>query len=549
MAQDKDAPVAGRRGGSSEHSAASGTLDGTSNIEPSTPARSAAPRSVEQDEGSLDSFMPKRKPRLEDTSAVIQATRLRSNVKTTPNASRSMKNAHERRAQQTPDNTIDSPSNPTPTSDGNTADPFTSPGISVDLFGSQQSASHPILPSLQVQQQQQEMDFVFPQDLGMYSSSSNYADPNLFTGFLPENHSDSGSSAAFEQQWMQPSVGLSSRQMPPAVASYATKPQPEAYVQRLQQHPQRYSSREPQPFGYGALPSHGPSGYHHHANYPLHPPGLRVPHTSPVNGMMVLPSMSDPQLTYGTGMHAPSLSPSLRQPPMHALPPQPLMNVIPPTPLEKGKQRAVPEAIQPQPNTDVAPTLPDKGKQRAVQEDVEMSSFSSTSEADDSIVRGRLKDSTVEASLDVYKAMDATLYAFCKEHGVSFSRALKGYSKRHNLKLPVGNLWNTYCKMHAHPDYTQCELDRVEMTTSTFGALPSDDQQRVRSECWVAFQKTFNSKDDCRIALDIFKNILSLEDKEHGTTLARREKQFNATANNFAHAVRILFSSTSIISP
>ncbi|KZP28744.1 hypothetical protein FIBSPDRAFT_885592 [Athelia psychrophila] len=575
MAQDKDAPVPGRRRGSSEYSISSGTLDAMNTVDLSTPAKSErdeVPFGVKRDDDSEvppGSSMSKRRLRSEDTSAVIQATRLRSNVKTTPNASKSIKNAHERRAQQTPDNGINSPPNPSPQSDGDTADPFTSPNTVFSMFGSQESTMHSTLPSLPVQQQQQQQqqtDFVLPQDLGMYTASSDYVDPNLFAEFLPESKSDSGSSAAYDQQWMPPPVGLSSRNMPPPIAPYATKPQPEAYVQHTQQYPQRYPSRELQPLGYAVYPSHGNSGYHqyHHADYPPHPPGLRGPLASSVNSMMMPPSMSDPQVTYGdSGIHAPPPSPLLRPPPMHILPPQPFMNIIPPTPFDKGKERAVQEGTQPQPHTNVAPTLPDKGKQRAAQEvkggshrisgpqcttpspptaepqdlqDIGMSAFSSASEADEG---GRWRDDTLEASLDVFNAMDANLHAFCAQYGVKFSRAVKEYSKRHNVKLPAGNLWNTYCQMHAHPDYTQCELDRVKITTSAFDALSSDDQQRVRSECWAAFQKTFSSRNDCRIALDLFRDILSVEEKEHGTTLARREKQFNVTVNSFTHAADI----------
>ncbi|KZP28752.1 hypothetical protein FIBSPDRAFT_947573, partial [Athelia psychrophila] len=137
--QDKDAPAPGRRRGSSEYSISSGTLDAMNTVDLSTPAKSErdeVPFGVKRDDT----------PKSEDTSAVIQATRLRSNVKTTPNASKSIKNAHERRAQQTPDNDINSSPNPTPTSDGDTINPFTSPNTVFDIFGPQESTVHPTLP-------------------------------------------------------------------------------------------------------------------------------------------------------------------------------------------------------------------------------------------------------------------------------------------------------------------------------------------------------------------------------------------------------------------
>lgn len=549
MVQNKDAPVPDRRSTSSEYSVSTDTLDAMNSVDLSTPAKSAP------DGSPPNVSMAKRKPRPGDTPVknLIQPTRLRSNVRTTPNASRAMKDAHERRAQQTPENGIgndmDSLSDLTPIGDGDPMDPFSSPTTAMSMFESEEIGMAPSSPS--VQGQQHPMDFIFPHtnNLSIYAgSSSEFSDPNLFTGFFQESRSDSGASGTYEQHWnREPPVGLPSRHMLPPTPAYATKPQPAAYGQRLQPvHSQRYSSREPQPFAYGMVgPSYEQQGYQYHADYPSHPlGGLRGPLKSPANGMMALPSMSDPQLTWD-GRHAPLPSPSLGQP---------IMSITPPTPLDKekrravreGKQRALPEGedepsylIPQHVTSSPAPTQP---------QDVEMTGPSSTSEADDGAMSGRWKDTTAAASVELYKAMDDLAHAFCREHRTNFSRTIKGYSKLHNIKVPGGNMWNMYCQMHGHRDYTVDELDRVQMTKSNFDLLSADEQQRVRSRCWAAFQKSFSCKDDCYIALGFFKYVLAFEEKDHGITIARRTKLFNATANSFAHAVCTIFSSTFITS-
>lgn len=160
------------------------------------------------------------------------------------------------------------------------------------------------------------------------------------------------------------------------------------------------------------------------------------------------------------------------------------------------------------------------------------------SSSDSSPSSGRLKDSVVDAAGDVYRNMDILLRDFCNLHNLPFTRAFNLYLKQHSGKTPGENPWNTYTKLHAHRDHTARELDRIGYTTEQFDLLDSDAQQKVRSRCWKKFQKSFASSSEYRTALELFNRICAIEEKDKGTTVAKRQKVFGALMNKLSRIVR-----------
>lgn len=250
------------------------------------------------------------------------------------------------------------------------------------------------------------------------------------------------------------------------------------------------------------------------------------------------------------------------------------MNIIPPTP--EGRQQGahgIPQMPSPQLSMPPSPSAPpllmasgiEKGKAREVDaepaetagpstsdvaettfDNSEMIIFSAPSSAAGSpssgrgAASGRWKDATVEAANELYRNVDATLRSFSEEHGVSFTRLVKGYLKRHGLKLGGDNRWNTYTQMHRHPEYTELELERIGVNFKDFKALGAVQQQRVRSQCWRAFQDTFDSQEQLGYALELFAEYASIEEKGKGISIGKRHKIFNALMRSLAKRVRDL---------
>lgn len=102
------------------------------------------------------------------------------------------------------------------------------------------------------------------------------------------------------------------------------------------------------------------------------------------------------------------------------------------------------------------------------------------------------KDTTVDAAGNVYKEMDGLLRKFCALHSIPFTCAFKGYIKQHTSKISGENPWNTYVKLHSHPDHMARELARKGFTIAEFNVLDSDEQQKLRGKCWKEFQGSFN---------------------------------------------------------
>lgn len=77
----------------------------------------------------------------------------------------------------------------------------------------------------------------------------------------------------------------------------------------------------------------------------------------------------------------------------------------------------------------------------------EINTYSPPSSVANSLSRGaasgRWKDTTIEASHELYQNVDATLRSFSEQHGVSFTRTVKGYLKHHGLKLGGDNCWTS----------------------------------------------------------------------------------------------------------
>lgn len=157
--------------------------------------------------------------------------------------------------------------------------------------------------------------------------------------------------------------------------------------------------------------------------------------------------------------------------------------------------------------------------------------------ADSSPSSGRWKDSALDAAGGTYKEMDRLLRKFCTDHNLPFTRAFNNYLKQHSTRAPGENPWNTYTKLHAHPDHTARELDRIGYTVEQFDLLRSDEQQKVRGRCWKAFQHNFATPSEYRTALELFNKISAINEKDKGTSVAKRQKVFGALMNKLSRIV------------
>lgn len=243
------------------------------------------------------------------------------------------------------------------------------------------------------------------------------------------------------------------------------------------------------------------------------------------------------------------------------------------TTVDKGKQRAEDiETRAPSPSSSllqasVPPNRAEKGKGRAVDVDsgVHRSIFAASSPLpasvddtpaadsdDDSDVRsatdsptssrgsasGRWSDGTIAAAAIVYKEMDELLNSFCTAHDILFSRAFKKYLKGHSEKAPGENPWNTYTKLHAHKDHKERELARVGYTIEGFNLLDSEEQQKLRAQCWKEFQQSFNSPAEYNASLDVFRQFNTSDVKAKGISIGKRRKFFDNLLNKLARVVR-----------
>lgn len=506
---------------------------------------------------------------------LVTRTRLRATVKTTPNASQSMKDAHQRRAQQTPDD-AGTPSKPMFAGGGTVnmrgasatpfdVDPFMLPSTATTPFESQDAmASHSPSPNLFVSPSTTTTQFGSSQENsvapgsppfpGRQGETFAFAHPGMagsfggpvssqFTkdiwddlAFFSDSSSTNIHTREEQAQWPREPPGLPSRYMPP-MPVYATKPQPRLQAHSL--HPQRYS--EPQHFGLRTAPPHG---------YPYPVPQSHAEH----------PPVS-PHIPYAGMPHAYPPSP-------HG---QPLMHVIPPTPEPEGNQGATYGNVQvplrqlpvPPPPSMLRSLTPSTVGDEVALEPADALAAPSIEEADGTplgndemgvfsppssvagspssgrgAASGRWKDTTVDAAHEVYRAVDTTFRTLSEEHDVSFARTVKGYLKRHGLKLGGDNRWNTYTQMHRHPEHKKRELERINLTIGEFDALSPVQQQQMRSQSWKAFQNSFDSSAELEYTLELFAEYAAIEEKGKGTTVGRRQKVFNALMRSLAKRVR-----------
>lgn len=152
---------------------------------------------------------------------------------------------------------------------------------------------------------------------------------------------------------------------------------------------------------------------------------------------------------------------------------------------------------------------------------------------------GRWKNTTIEASDEAYREMDRVLNAFCNDKQVAFARALKHYCKRHNFRVPGDNDWNTYCKYHKHECNMATELKRVGETIEHFKTLGGRQQQEIRSKCYDTFKTSFPSKVEYGIALEVFTEMASYQEKESGISISHRHRKFNAMVRKCTKTVSI----------
>ncbi|KAF7971666.1 hypothetical protein HWV62_20638 [Athelia sp. TMB] len=134
----------------------------------------------------------------------------------------------------------------------------------------------------------------------------------------------------------------------------------------------------------------------------------------------------------------------------------------------------------------------------------------------------------MDASDNLFVAIEALIHEFCNTHYLPFDRVLKAFTSRHAFRVPGDNMWNTYAALHTHPDHTARELARVGLTLEQFNQQDKAEQQRTRASCWGAFQKAFDTEGECRVTLELFKEVVGIEQRGKGTTIAKREKAFKA---------------------
>lgn len=128
---------------------------------------------------------------------LITSTRLRSSIKTTPRASKVMKDAQERRAQQPPK------------LDGDVPNPFSSPGTTTTGFGLESS----VAPSSPLVQQNTNLSFIFPptSDMVPFAPSRDIWD-QIFDSMTSDSGSNgltfdqmtsgSSSNTLYDHQWL-----------------------------------------------------------------------------------------------------------------------------------------------------------------------------------------------------------------------------------------------------------------------------------------------------------------------------------------------------------
>ncbi|KAF7967402.1 hypothetical protein HWV62_34405 [Athelia sp. TMB] len=167
------------------------------------------------------------------------------------------------------------------------------------------------------------------------------------------------------------------------------------------------------------------------------------------------------------------------------------------------------------------------------------SSVPGSPSSDRGAASGRWKNATLDGANDVYRETDASLRAFCELHHVSFKRVLAGYLKRHNLKLPGDNRWNTYTMLHRHIDHKKRELGRIGLSIEEFDALNGKSQQKKRAKCWKLFQESFETPQQCNFALELFTELTGVEEKLKGTTVGKRQKVFSALINSLARHAEV----------
>ncbi|KAF7976985.1 hypothetical protein HWV62_5073 [Athelia sp. TMB] len=167
------------------------------------------------------------------------------------------------------------------------------------------------------------------------------------------------------------------------------------------------------------------------------------------------------------------------------------------------------------------------------------SSVPGSPSSDGGAASGRWKSATLDSANTIYRETDASLRAFCELHHVSFKRVLAGYLKRHNLKLPGDNRWNTYTMLHRHVDHKKRELDRIGLSIEEFDALNGKSQQKKRAKCWKLFQESFDTPQQCNFALELFTELTGVEEKLKGTTVGKRQKVFSALMNSLARHAEV----------
>lgn len=152
---------------------------------------------------------------------------------------------------------------------------------------------------------------------------------------------------------------------------------------------------------------------------------------------------------------------------------------------------------------------------------------------------GRWKNTTIEASDEAYHQMDQVLHTFCKDQNVDFTRALKHYCKRHNFRVPGDNDWNTYSKYHKHEYNMVRELERVGETVEHFKTLGGRQQQEIRSKCYDAFKALFPSKIEYGIALEVFTEMASFQEKETGVSVSQEVQCLGEQVHEIGKSIHI----------
>ncbi|KAF7969776.1 hypothetical protein HWV62_25999 [Athelia sp. TMB] len=544
----------------------------TAQLDPPSDSGSDMLHNMDYDEARPDPLISPtkraRKSHSPEDTAALMSTRLRPSIKTTPHAPKAMKMAHERRALQQVAPPAILASSPTPvhnevndtTSDD--IDPFSSPRITSDNIVPFSSPRRtPGLESQMGIMAPPPSPFILPSGATpIFEQPTTYPDPTLWDRVVTE--SARSASGASDQQWPQEPPGIPSRQGPPA-PMYATKPVAGHEMQMYQ-----YSMREPQPATYtnvAPLPSLFPfTAPQQQFDYPpsqYGPSKFTSYGGSPLSSQTYLPQPPSPMYPGSQSSVLPSAYMSESNPLLLSSDPM-QVNLIPPTPrpLEKGKGRAIHEATQvsmlpvddrlksqsssfPTSSLHSSPTpfspmpsqmgINDTRSGPALQPANTVSDPSSqlsgvVSSISHKSKSGRLKDATKADAEHTFEQMDTLLRAFSIKHSVSFDRALRGYTNRHNIRTSGDNAWVIYTKLHKHEDYIQRELDRIGCTLAHFKTLNGATQQQLRAKCYQESEKTFDSTNDCHAALQLFKELWGTEEKAQGTTLARLQRAFNS---------------------